>query len=511
MNFETEKICLNQIIGKKEDMFSVEESIIIPDIKPDILSTVSSCGNIYVYKKEYVNGRLRIDGGVQVYIMYVADNEKNSIRGLHTVIDFSQNIDMENIQDNMNFICNLNVKNIECRILNGRKLNVKVNIGVIVNIFSNTEKQLLKSVENNDKVQMISDMVRVNSLKGFGETVAIAKDTISVDENLVDILDTDICVKNKDLKISYNKVLSKADVIVEILYLTEDDQIKSVAAQIPIMGFIDINDVSDNDICDTRYEVRNINIKPNNVEEHSISLEIEFLISCNSYENREINVIQDLYSPEKDIRLNQEDVCLMQNKNILADECKVQERINIPNLKNGKIYNVKIIPNIIKQNILNNTVSYEAELILTILYESNTTNTMEVIEQKISFAHSINSDKIGKGFEANTNIEVDSKDFICTPDNTIEINTNLKFYVEVFKKSNINIVTNISIEDFKDESKGNSLVIYFVKEGDSLWKIAKKFRSTIDEIAQINNIENVDKISEGDQLYIPKYVYNRIS
>ena len=302
MDFETERICLNQIVGNKDDIFSVEENIIIPDVKPDILSAVNSSGNVYVYKKELVNGKIRIDGGIQIYVMYIADNEQNNIRALNTVIDFSQNIDVENIEENMNFNCNLNIKDIECKILNGRKINVKANIAVQISVFSNTEKQILKSIENVEKIQMISNQEVINSLKGYGETIAVAKDTISLDNNIADIFDTDICVKNRDLKISYNKVLSKADVIVEILYLTEDEKISTATAQIPIMGFIDINDISDNDICESNYEIRNINIKPNNTEENTISIEIEFLISCSGYESREINLIQDLYSPEQDIR-----------------------------------------------------------------------------------------------------------------------------------------------------------------------------------------------------------------
>lgn len=511
MDFETEKICLNQIITQKRDSFFAEENIIIPDVKPDILSTIDSCGNVYVYKKEIINGRLRIDGGVQTYIMYLADNEQNNVRGLHTVIDFSQSIELENITQEMNFDCNLSVKNIECKILNGRKINVKANMDVEVKIYSNEEKEFVKSVNNMEKIQMISDSIKINSIKGKGETIAVAKDTITIEDNLADILNSEISVKNKDIKVSYNKVLSKADVIVEMLYLTEEERINTVTAQIPIMGFIDINNISENEICDTNYEIRNINIKPNNVEDHSIYVEIEFLITCSAYEDKEINLIQDLYSPEEDIKMNQENVNLIQNKNIIKDACNVQNRINIPEIKGGKIYNVRATTNIIKENILNNSVSYEGELILNILYESSITNRMEVKEQRISFTHDINSDKIGKNFEVNTNIEIESKEFICMPDNTIDIKINMNFLLNVYMKNNVSIVNNINVEENTECSKGSSMVIYFVKEGDTLWKIAKRFKSTIDDIAQVNNIENVDKINIGDQLYIPKYVYNKIS
>ncbi|MDE5830347.1 MAG: LysM peptidoglycan-binding domain-containing protein, partial [Clostridia bacterium] len=53
-----------------------------------------------------------------------------------------------------------------------------------------------------------------------------------------------------------------------------------------------------------------------------------------------------------------------------------------------------------------------------------------------------------------------------------------------------------------------SMVIYFVKPGDTIWKIAKKYKSTISDIARINNIENPDRITPGMQLFIPKCSLN---
>jgi len=48
-----------------------------------------------------------------------------------------------------------------------------------------------------------------------------------------------------------------------------------------------------------------------------------------------------------------------------------------------------------------------------------------------------------------------------------------------------------------------SMVIYFVKPGDTLWNIAKRFRSTVANIATINAIEDENKINVGEQLFIP--------
>ena len=55
-----------------------------------------------------------------------------------------------------------------------------------------------------------------------------------------------------------------------------------------------------------------------------------------------------------------------------------------------------------------------------------------------------------------------------------------------------------------------SMVIYFVKPGDTLWKIAKQFKSKVEDIARINKIEDSNKIYVGEQLYIPKFTKSRI-
>ena len=97
------------------------------------------------------------------------------------------------------------------------------------------------------------------------------------------------------------------------------------------------------------------------------------------------------------------------------------------------------------------------------------------------------------------------------PDSSIDLKISMNFIVETYVKNPINIVSNIKIEKEISNAKRASLVIYYVKSGDTLWKIAKRFKSTVDEIAKINNLENPDKINIGEQLYIPRYVYNQVS
>ena len=48
------------------------------------------------------------------------------------------------------------------------------------------------------------------------------------------------------------------------------------------------------------------------------------------------------------------------------------------------------------------------------------------------------------------------------------------------------------------------IIFYIVEKGDCLTKIAEKFKVSVKEIAELNEITNVDTINIGDKLMIKK-------
>ena len=57
--------------------------MIVPDAKPDIISTIgTSGGSKYYTKKKLLEGKVRVDGNINTYIMYMADDQNDRIRGL---------------------------------------------------------------------------------------------------------------------------------------------------------------------------------------------------------------------------------------------------------------------------------------------------------------------------------------------------------------------------------------------------------------------------------------------
>ena len=125
-----ESLCVNKLIATKKEMILVEGDMIVPDSKPDILNTICTSGVICIYKKEILDEKIRLDGNINTYIMYMADDENDKIRGITTSLEFSENIQIANCKSGMKCKTETKLKSIETKVINGRKIGIKAAIDV---------------------------------------------------------------------------------------------------------------------------------------------------------------------------------------------------------------------------------------------------------------------------------------------------------------------------------------------------------------------------------------------
>ena len=96
-----DKIMLSQMIGQKQETIIVDGDVIVNDVKPDVLKVINTNGVICVYKKEVLNGKIKLEGCINTYIIYLADDKDSNIRTLNTSLDFTEVIDIDEARSNM--------------------------------------------------------------------------------------------------------------------------------------------------------------------------------------------------------------------------------------------------------------------------------------------------------------------------------------------------------------------------------------------------------------------------
>ena len=506
INTTKETLNVNKVICEKKEIINIQGDMIVPDSKPDILNTITTNGIPCIYKKEIMEGKIRIDGNIMTYIMYLADGNTDNIRGLNIGLDFSETINIPELEMGMDVELIPIVKFIECRVLNGRKIAIKVTIEISMKIYSKEAIEIITDIGDED-IQILSKTIKVNSLLGNGSTKVFSKENISIPntDNLAEILSIQIGLVDKDIKISYNKVLAKSEIEVKMAYLTEEGNICKAQSRLPLVGFIDMPNVKEENICETSYMIKNIMIKPNSIEEHSVYIEMEVEISCMVYEEKEIKTIQDMYCPGKKMDFKKKMVNTITNKESKRNKCNIREKVNVSGLENGTIVDVIINPIINKENKLNGKIVYEGEVELNFIFTDNSVVGINTKKVTVPFEQTV--DGILENCKIETNTEVNSQEFINQL-GTVNSNLDLNFETNTYRTTSIPVINDIVVEE-QDDLEDYSVIIYVAKQGDTLWKIAKRFGSTVDDIVRVNGIERPDKLNVGEKIYIPRYVLKR--
>ena len=512
VNISKDTICINKLITQKKELIFVHNDIIVPDSKPDILNVINATGNVCIYKKEVLDDRIKIEGSVNTYVMYLPDSKDDNLRALNCNLDFSETIACQGVREGMTLILKPTIKDIECKVLNGRKISLKAGIEFNIKVYSNEDVEIINTINNIDDIQILPQEFIVNSLVGSGRTTVYAKDTLNLNaqDELAEVLKVDTDLLNQDLKISYNKVLAKSELDINIMYLTEDNRVERVNGRIPIVGFIDIQNITEENICDINYEIKNMIIRPNSAEEHSIYIEFEIEVTCMAYEKKQISLIQDLYSPQMNLEFTLKKISSPSDRIEKNTEFTLNTTEKIPELDEGNIIDIETIANISNTQITNTKIMYTGEVGLNFIFvNSNVVNSKLVkIPFETSVENSLGADKI----DVETDISVENTDFNVKANGEVDCKIDMEITTKTNKNVMMNLIDDIEVvEDDNEENNQdyNSLILYIVKPGDTLWKIAKRFNSTVDEISRMNGIEEPEKISIGQKIYIPKFNYIR--
>ena len=489
---EKNTISIHKKTAEKVKTIEVKGDIIVPDTKPDIVNIIGTNSNPYIYKEECSDGKYRFDGNIDTHIIYLSENGETKCIG--TTLDFMDFIEDNNIQAQMSTKYRIEIVSVDTKILNERKISVAINLKICFNFFTCNDIEYFADLGALSGVEKLQESVDLNTLVASNTVRSSLKEDISIEETdaIAEILKSDISVTNLENKMSYNKVLSKADVNIKILYITESAKVGTVEATVPIMNFIDMEKVTDEDACDTNYKVRNMLFKTNTKEMKSINCQIDFEVSCEVYKRQTIEIVQDMYGINKNISFNQKTIEVQTGTETTREIVNISENVLVEDIRS--IYDVDCRANITNKTPMGNSCNYEGELCADIYFDTG--NNLGVKNAKIPFMVKLdcNTDDLEINF-VKKHFKLNNEDVMCDVD--IEVKPNAANY------KTINIIEDVQEEECTDESD-YAMIVYFVKDGDTIWNIARDFKVTMDSIIQNNNLQDNNKINVGEKLYIMK-------
>lgn len=513
-------ITVDKKIGKEINQILIEGDIVVSDFKPDIEKILEANATAYIDNKDILNDKISIKGNFNINVLFVARGEDKAIYNMQNTYPINDFINIENLDKNMTIFTTCTISNLEYKLINDRKVSFRAVLDICAEVIGKEDFEVIYDVEEIENCHMKKNDILVNKLICSKFDRFNIKDEVAISSsqpNIREILNTNLNISNKDIKITSNKIVISGEIKASILYKGDDDtnMIIYFEQDIPFSGSIEVDGASENMLADVHLDIQENNVKlfeDSDGEDRIIS--IDTYVGCNIKvtSEDEMEVLEDIYSLtnnlslEKSLKTYPSIVCKNKNQAVIKDIVNLDDNLP-PILQILKISGYPILDN---TQIMTDTTLADGIIECQILYITNNDeyplNSFNVVvpySQVIDTKGATPDDTI-----ADIKVTLEHINVNMLSDREIEVRCTLNFDTYVTKDKELSFITDILSNerdiDFIDNIA--SMTIYVVEKGDTLWKLAKQFNTTTEEIISINDLENPDFINIGQKLLILKKI-----
>lgn len=216
-----------------------------------------------------------------------------------------------------------------------------------------------------------------------------------------------------------------------------------------------------------------------------------------------------MYSPSLNLGFKENKVSTMVNLKNTIDTVNVRDKVRLEDAEHTQVCDVHVTPIVSDMDISRDRVRVDGDLDLNFILTNDAGDSITTLNRQVPFNFTQEIQGLTEDSKVDMEIVPVFREFL-TDDMEVTVKVDLGVNTNSYNLENVNVIDDI--EELAEEcTNPYSMVIYFVKPGDTLWKIAKRYRSTVEDIARVNDIEDPDKIMPGMQLFIPRCSMCRVS
>jgi len=515
-----EVVKVNKVVNDKTTQIIVENDIIVPDTKPDVAQILSAEAEVYTTGVEIdaKDENTLVKGIIRYKILYKPEDSDTSIKSINTGIPFSHKMDTPGMVEGVRSIIKWIPEHVECTISNGRKINVKSILQLNRTVIIEDEHVLVSDLRDNESAQILRDSMDITRYIGSNESVYTVSDSLEIPAGsppIREILRNDVKIVNKDFSISEDRVTVSGELNITTLYLGDDNDlsVRFIEHSIPFSQTVEMRGITEEASCEVDYEVRDYNFE---LEEDSDGeyriLKGDIEICANVWANEKINIdyLVDAYGLRS--QLNIEKGKIVFDDRIFAGNSQIitKEIVSIgdDNPEIDEILNVYSIPVLSDYRILEDKIELEGFVTSNINYFSNdNAQGLSCYRATIPINHIVEIKGIKPNMNCKPELFIEYINYSLISSKDVEIKLVLNVDCKVYNTVERDIIEKITEEPLDENARSDrrpSIVMYFVQPEDTYWEIAKRYRTTINEIQRVNGLSDEDAIEPGMQILITR-------
>ena len=512
-----EAVRLNQPIGEDTTQTIVENDIIVPDIKPDIARILLLDGDAFVNGAETASEKLQISGTVRYKILYISDDPEQPVKSINTSSSFHYSMDMPDTRQGMQSRVKCDIEHMEYEILNSRKVNVKTILNLYGRVTSPLEQYITRDFSGIEDVQVLRNTISVNSYIGESNAGCPVRETLELPAGkptVLEILRTDAKISGKEYKVSEGKLAVKGDLNVSTLYIADDEtrSIQFMEHEVPFSQLVDLPGADEDSYCNVDIDLGELGFEAEEDADGELRLlkcETTLGIYAECFGKKDIELVEDAYSPSCRVSMEKEQLRLDELVTDSKSQITLKDTIvlddSAPDI--SELFNVLGKLSVSGSEITDDRITIEGVVASNILYlANNEEQPVYCTDREIPFRQTLDVRGARAGMGLDVEMDIDHCSYSIMSAREIEVRYNIGLSSRVSRQVSIPVISKAYEQplDEKRLAQQPSVTIYFAQQDDTLWNVAKKYYTTVEELRKNNGFEDNIQLAAGEQILIPR-------
>lgn len=494
------------------DQMQIDDDYNVPDSKPDVAAIVHSVGKIRVEEAKRTENHMCLRGRLQFNILYLTDDEEKRFQSLEGNLPFEENVYIGERKEA--FYVKQPRMDFNVSVIHSRKISIRALVDFELSAETDTEEELPYDMEGMEKVCMKKSQRRLLHLHTDKKDQFRIKEEVELPgtkENIGNILWKEISLQGVEQRLEEGLLLMRGNIQVFCLYQSEENRMDWVEKSQPFEGKIECDGADTDLFPHVTYTLADADLETRMDEDGELRIlgvegTVELRIQI--YKEEEETILEDLYIPGCHTKVKQEerifDELLLRNH----ARCKVNERIQLPELKDEILQICHSSGEMHVEHTQMETDGLHVEGILELVFlyiRSDDRMPLGVWKGDVPFLTVLEVPDGGGQPIYDLSVSPEQIAVGLLGGEEVEVKASAALECFFLKRNVMQMIADISWEEMTQEEKDAvpGITGCMVCRGDTLWNIAKKYQTTTESIMEANHLQE-ETVKPGDKLLIFK-------
>ena len=475
---------------------------IVPDYCPDIARIVDVSACLMLRSRGVADGKLTASGSVKLTLLYLAEDTQG-LRALEYAIPFEHSAELPD--GCCDAAAEGRVCDVEARLLNPRKLFTRLDVDWRVTPYCRSVLTTCGEIADEAKynIQTLCERCDVSLIRSVCERDFAFSDEVTLSggkEPIASLLDHRVKLRVTEAKPLGEKLVLKGVACLSLLYASEDGKLRSYAEELPFSQIFDGDGEPDGEgSVSAALSLAACEVRGADDTGRCVAVKLFLHAALILRETHRVCCISDLYSTTHTLDARLETVALPQEPRVSTVSQSVREQLDAGTE----------VKSVLAAEVCFGSAALHSEGARTVLRAAAALSILYLDEADAPLS-------LRRRIELTAEVAADadaqaSVESVCANDITASLNAGgveLRFTAEFTIRSMETAVcaclTALSAEPWSPDADAPALVLRALREGESLWEVAKQYRTTAEAILSANELTDGALPEAGRMLLIPR-------